>query len=207
VALHKQQPIVEVVDWFGKESPSSDAIRRAKRFALAKATLGIEAGALRFVLMDSPMRVPKGLYIVGYEPKVARKGKVPHLGMWWIDIKKTIVIAAATQSKKDPKVALRRQEAKSLQVAATRAGLTPRLFALQQDAREIATMWRKDEYDNTKDVVFDLIDMLPKLGSLPKEMRLLTNIKVQVLKELSEMSNEPAFAADASNWTRRLLAI
>jgi hypothetical protein len=206
--LHRDAPILEIVHWIGNEPPTADAIRRAKRAVLMKGAAGFERGPLRFVLMDAPVRLPAGFAVVAVDPRVARKGAVPHLGMWWPDIKKALVVAAANASRVDAATAVKRDEAREAAALARRAGLTPKVWRLREEAREVCAMWRAGEYDNLKDVVYDLASLLPKVrGAIPGEAASLDRVKRAVLRELVQLANEPGGAADARAWTRKLRAV
>lgn len=205
--MHRDAPIIEIVHWVGKELPSADDIRRAKRAVLTKVTAGFEAGPLRFVLMDAPTRLPSGFSVVAVEPRVARKGAVPHLGMWWQDIKKALVVGAANAAGVDAREAVKRNDAAEAEVLARRAGLSPRLWRLREEAREVCAMWRNGEYDNLKDVVYDLSSLIPKVkAGLPGEIASLERVKRAVLRELMQLAKAPEDAADATAWISKLQA-
>jgi hypothetical protein len=206
--LHEDAPIIEIVQWTGKQAPAADAIRRAKRAVLAKGAAGFERGPLRFVLMDAPTRLPGGFAVVAVDPRVARKGAVPHFGMWWRDIKKALVVAVANVSSVDPATAVKRDEARETAALAKRSGLTPKVWRLREEAREVCAMWRDGEYDNLKDIVQDLTSLLPKVkGSLRTEAAALERVKRAVLREIVQLAKEPGGAADAKAWTAKLRAV
>ncbi|MBS2015475.1 MAG: hypothetical protein JST00_21480 [Deltaproteobacteria bacterium] len=205
---HDGQPVAEIVAWVGERVPSLDDIRRAKRTVLARDTADFEKGPMRYAVMDSPERLPKGFSLVGHEPKVVRKGAPPHLGLWWVDFRKAVVVAAALVEKGDPKRAIRRDDERDARERARRAGLTLATWRLREDAREVASMWRSNEYDNVADVVSDLVALVPKVARLlPKEAAALERVRLAVMKDVESLSREPSFARAAKAWSKALLAL
>jgi hypothetical protein len=82
------------------------------------------------------------------------------------------------------------------------------VWRLREEAREVCAMWRAGEYDNLKDVVYDLASLLPKVrGALPVEAASLERVQRAVLRELVQVAKEPDGAADARAWTRKLRAV
>jgi hypothetical protein len=197
------EPTIEAVSWFGQE-PGGPEQGRGKVLSLPRVSMGYEKGPVRYSLLDRGLA--KGIAVVGYDAKLAKAGKPPHLLMGWRDIRRAMRAAWALQAGKQPDAVRRKDALKESAAKAALHGLSPKVARIREHAREVVTMWRGDEYDNFKDVVSDLCDLLPATAAvLPKEFAALSKVKGAVVREMkSEAKHDASFVQDAASWTSRL---
>lgn len=186
--------VVEGVNWFGSRLPTLKEIERA-----APLKNPADVGRIMcYFLLDSPNRLPRGYIVVGQSKQSFEFSF--HSGIWWEGFQEKLLAAWAKKQGRNVYATIFGEERRRLAKRAQAAGVNPKLFQFKEEADEVLSMWKKDEYDNTKDAILDARGLLAdarrlRLSDYTKKLTKMLNQATSELRAV--VKEDPSMASYA----------
>ncbi len=200
VEIHpKHGLVVEAVQRFGSTPASLADVERAPTLEYTDVINGL-LPLSSFIVPTA--RLPRTFVVLG---KSARRFPTvsTYYGSDWTSFAYRILEEWTRRQGKDPYAAVAAEERRRDGERAKRQGIDPKLLRLKEEATEVLGMWRRGEYDNSKDAIQDARSLLPKAQRLLPELA--ERLERMLEKVTSELSREAAKDPRIAQYSRGLL--